>query len=153
MNRAGSQDSMLVKSYVLLPLILSAFERDSIIISAHIRTPAPYLDMLKTASAQAAGDLRDVRHEMRKRGIKVYEQERLQKGIEARFICRGYHDRMLLLNDILAAQAAIHMRRYLGIDITAFRSFEEQYRLIPETTGAQDTGSSAQAKNRSYLWE
>lgn len=120
---------MLVKSYILLPLILSAFERDSAIMSAHLRTPAPYLEALKIASSTATVDLRDVRQEMRTRGIKVYEQDRLKIGIEAKFICRGYHDRMLLLNDMIAAQAAIHMRRYLGLDISSCKSYEEQYQL------------------------
>lgn len=120
---------MLVKSYLLLPMILSAFERDSAILSAHLRTPTPYLEVLETAAAVATTDLRDVRSEMRKRGIKVYEQNKLNTGIEAKFICRGYHERMLLLNDIVAAQAAIHMRRYLGLDISSFKSYEEQYQI------------------------
>ncbi|HBS45302.1 MAG TPA: hypothetical protein DEA91_14100 [Paenibacillus sp.] len=66
---------------------------------------------------------------MRKRGIEVYEQNKLNTGIEAKFICRGYHERMLLLNDIVAAQATIHMRRYLGLDISSFKSYEEQYQI------------------------
>ncbi|GGG13733.1 hypothetical protein GCM10010912_67680 [Paenibacillus albidus] len=129
MHRAEGTDNMLVKSYVLLPLILTAFERDAAILSAHLRTPAPYLEVLHTAAAMATSDLRDVRTQMRTRGIKVYEQQRLEAGIEAKYICRGYHERMLLLNDIIAAQATIHMRRYLGLDITAFKSYEDQYRI------------------------
>lgn len=48
MHRAESRDNMLVKSYLLLPMILSAFERDSAILSTHLRTPAPYLEVLGT---------------------------------------------------------------------------------------------------------
>jgi len=135
MQRAGSSENILVKSYVLLPLILTAFERDAGIISTHLRTPAPYLDLLNAASTAATRDLRDIRSEMRKRGVKVYDQQRLALGIEAKFVCRGYHDRMLLLNDMIAAQAAIHMRRYLGMDISAFKSYEEQYWIKPESQG------------------
>jgi hypothetical protein len=120
---------MLVKSYILLPLILTAFERDAAIMSKELRTPAPYMEVLHTAANAATADLRDVRAEMRTRGIKVYEQQRLEVGIEAQFICRGYHERMLLLDDVIAAQATIHMRKYLGLDISAFKSFEEQYRI------------------------
>lgn len=124
MHRAESKDNMLVKSYILLPLILSAFERDAAIMSAQLKTPDPYMDVLRSAADTATADLRDVRAEMRTRGIKVYEQQRLEVGIEARFICRGYHERMLLLDDVIAAQAAIHMRRYLGLDISEFKSNE-----------------------------
>ncbi|MEK5024593.1 hypothetical protein [Paenibacillus sp. FSL M7-1046] len=129
MHRAESNDNTLVKSYILLPLILSAFERDSAIMSTQLRTPAPYMEVLRTAANAATADLRDVRAEMRKRGVKVYEQQRLQVGIEAKFICRGYHERMLLLDDVIAAQAAIHMRKYLGLDISGYNSYEEQYKI------------------------
>lgn len=115
MHRAESQDNMLVKSYILLPLILSAFERDASIISAELRTPAPYLEVLRTAADAAIADLRDVRTEMRVRGLKVYEQQRLEVGVEAKFVCRGYHERMLLLDDVITAQSTIRMRRYLGL--------------------------------------
>jgi hypothetical protein len=130
-HKAESIDTLLVKSYLLLPLILSAFERDAAIISTQLRTPSPYLDVLGTASNAATADLRDIRTEMRIRGIKVYEQHKLAHGIEAKFICRGYHERMLLLNELVAAQAAIHMRKYLGLDISAYKSDEEQYGIIP----------------------
>ncbi|MFC3750183.1 hypothetical protein [Paenibacillus sp. GCM10012306] len=131
MHKAESIDNHLVKSYLLLPLILSAFERDAGIISAQLRTPSPYLEVLDTAASAATADLRDIRTEMRMRGIKVYEQHKLPHGLEAKFICRGYHERMLLLNELIAAQAGIHMRRYLGLDISAFRNEQEQYGIKP----------------------
>lgn len=129
MHRAESNDNTLVKSYIILPLIVSAFERDTAIMSAHLRTPAPYVDVLNTAANAAAADLRDVRAEMKSRGIKVYEQKRLDVGIEAHFLCRGYHERMLLLDDLIAAQAAIHMRKYLGLDISGISSYKEQHSI------------------------
>lgn len=116
MNRVESIDNMLVKSYIMLPLVISAFERDAAILSKELRTPAPYIEVLHTAANAATADLRDVRAEMRTRGLKVYEQQRLMTGIEARFICRGYHERMLLLDDIITAQATTHMRKYLRLD-------------------------------------
>jgi hypothetical protein len=115
MHRAESQDSTLVKSYILLPLIVSAFERDATIMSIELRTPAPYLEVLRAAADAATADLQEVRSQMRVRGVKVYEQQRLKAGVEARFICRGYHEVMLLLDDVIAAQADIRMRRYLGL--------------------------------------
>jgi len=115
MHRAENQDNMLVKSYILLPLILSAFERDASIMSVELRTPAPYLEVLRAAAHAATADLVDVRAEMRVRRLKVYEQQRLEAGVEAKFICRGYHERMLLLDDVISAQATLRMRRYLGL--------------------------------------
>ncbi|AIQ55969.1 hypothetical protein [Paenibacillus borealis] len=129
MHRAESQDNLLVKSYILLPLILSAFERDASIISSELRTPAPYLEVLRTAADAATADLRDVRTGMRARGLTVYEQQKLEVGVEAKYVCRGYHERMLLLDDVIAAQAAIRMRRYLGLDIPDPHSLKGGYRI------------------------
>lgn len=129
MHRAEGEDSQLVKSYVLLPLILSALERDAKLISVHLRTPDPYLDVLSSASALATKDLAEVRKSMRRRGVKVYEQQRLPNGIEARFLCRGYHEQMLLLNDLIVAQGLILMRKYLGLDISAYSSYPDQFRI------------------------
>lgn len=116
MHRADSQDSTLVKSYILLPLILSAFEYDASVMSSELRTPAPYLEVIQSAVHAASADLQEVRAGMRARGLKVYEQQRLEAGVEAKYICRGYHERMLLLDDVIHAQAALEMRRYLGLD-------------------------------------
>lgn len=60
--------------------------------------------------------MQEVRAGMRARRLKVYEQQRLEAGVEAKYICRGYHERMLLLDDVINAQATLHMRRYLGLD-------------------------------------
>lgn len=127
-HRAESNDNTLVKTYIMLPLVISAFERDAAIMSAQLRTPAPYVEVLRKAGNAAAADLRDVRAEMRSRGLKVYEQNRLDSGVEAKFLCRGYHERMLLLYDVITVQAAIHMRSYLGLDISEYKSHEEQHR-------------------------
>ncbi|WP_151735703.1 hypothetical protein [Paenibacillus tengchongensis] len=116
MHRVESCDNLLVKAYILLPLVLTAFERDAAIMSAHLRTPAPYVEVLRSAANEVVADLRNVRAEMRSRGLKVYEQNRLDSGVEAKYLCRGYHERMLLLDDVIAAQAALQMRRYLGLE-------------------------------------
>ncbi|MHA6532362.1 hypothetical protein [Paenibacillus sp. BAC0078] len=118
MHRVESKDNMLVKAYIMLPLVVSAFERDAAILSKELRTPAPYIEVLHTAANAATADLRDVRAEMRTRGVKVYEQLRREDGIEVKFVCRGYHERMLLLDHIIATQATSHMRKYLRLDIS-----------------------------------
>lgn len=116
MHRTDSQDNTLIKSYILLPLILTAFERDASVMSSELRTPAPYLEVIQSAVHAASADLLEVRAGMRARGLKVYEQQRLEAGVEAKYICRGYHERMLLLDDVISAEATLHMRRYLRLD-------------------------------------
>ncbi|WNS41774.1 hypothetical protein [Paenibacillus sp. MMS20-IR301] len=119
MQRAEARDYLLVKLYILIPFIVTAFEHDSSIISLELRTPAPYLEALHSALNAASADLRAIRAEMRTRGLRIYEQNWLAAGAEVRFICRGYHERILLLDDVISVEATMQMRRYLGLDTAA----------------------------------
>lgn len=109
-------DYVLIKPYILLPLILSAFERDknSIVESGAIKTPYPYVLTIDEAMKRARADLYEIKREFRKRGIKVFEMERNEYGIEAQYLCRGYRGTYEMLDDFLAAQASMMMHGYLS---------------------------------------
>ncbi|SEU29978.1 hypothetical protein [Paenibacillus sp. NFR01] len=117
MHRTESHDHLLVKAYVLLPLVSSAFAEDAAILARELRTPTPYTDVLHHAAASAAADLREVRADMRKRGVNVYEQRRTDVGVEALFQCRGYHERMLMLDNRIEKETIGLMRKYLQLGI------------------------------------
>ncbi|WMT42862.1 hypothetical protein RE628_11560 [Paenibacillus sp. D2_2] len=81
-------DMQYVKMYLLLPLVLSAFERDKKIIEQNLKTPGPYINFIDTAMDRVMVDLKEVRRKFRLLGIKVYEETRTQSGIDARYMCR-----------------------------------------------------------------
>lgn len=110
------EDYALVKPYIILPMILTAFERDKKIIegSGAIKTPAPYAAMIEAAMKRVSTDLRNVKREFRERGIKVYEVGRRGNLIEAKFVCRGYTGKFNLRDTYLIVQAGEMMRAYLS---------------------------------------
>lgn len=115
-----SSDYALVKRYLILPLILSAFERDKGVIegSDAIKTPGPYIDMIEAAMQRVNADLREVRREFRERGIKVHTVGRKERATEAKFVCRGYTGKFSLLDAYMAAEGGELMRVYLrGEDV------------------------------------
>lgn len=111
----SSEDYALIKPYIILPMILSAFERDKKFIesSGAFKTPVPYVTVIEAAMKRVSADIRDVKREFRKRGIKVYEVDRKYGVIEAKFGCRGYTGTFSLLEGYLVSQAGVIMCSYL----------------------------------------
>lgn len=113
-------DMQLVKMYLLLPLVLSAFERDKRIIEQNVKTPGPYVNFIDSAMDRVTIDLKEVRRKFRLLGIKVYEEIRIKNGIDARYLCRGYtHDYKLLWN-FIAAECSVLTEKYMGADIKRY---------------------------------
>ncbi|GGF87101.1 hypothetical protein [Paenibacillus aceti] len=113
-------DIQYVKMYLLLPMILSAFERDKKIIERHLKTPGPYISSIDSAMDRVAVDLKEVKRKFRSLGIKVYEEARTEKGIEAKYLCRGYHHDFDMLWSRIAAECGVLMESYLGLDISKY---------------------------------
>lgn len=112
----NDEDRALVKQYIIFPLVLTAFERDSAIISSAVKTPEPYVERITLAMDSLTHDITDIKRQFRDRGIKVYEQTRDADGVYAKFQCRGYHGNMTLRWSFINPEAAILMRKYLGVD-------------------------------------
>lgn len=110
----------MVRLYLLLPLVLSAFERDKDIASYSFRTPEPYERVIDMAQRRVEADLKEVRAKMRVLGIKVYKNDRTFGGIEARYQCRGYHYDFNMLSSLIAAECQVLMEKYLGLDISRY---------------------------------
>lgn len=103
----------MIKEFILLPLLMTAFERDLKRISAAVKTPGPYAELLQRVLDRITVDLAQIRRQFRIRGIKVYDPERTAAGIRAEFKCRGYLSEYGILNNVLKAEAEIYMKNYL----------------------------------------
>lgn len=114
------EDRLYVKQFILLPLIIAAFERDCRYIQDNLKTPEPYVDTIKLAINKARDDFKDIKKHFWLKGLKVYEENQTKNGIEAKFKCRGFQSDMELQWDFLTAQASILMRKYLGLDISMY---------------------------------
>ncbi|WP_434750276.1 hypothetical protein [Paenibacillus amylolyticus] len=109
-----SEDRALIKSHIILPRILTAFERDIALINATLKTPGPYVDVIAESQRKLTADIYEIRKQFRTRDIKVYEEVTERDGVVARYKCRGYEAEFRMLNSFLAAEANVIMRQYLG---------------------------------------
>ncbi|MEI7027487.1 hypothetical protein [Paenibacillus sp. y28] len=112
----AAEDMQLVKDYLLLPVLLEVLERDmSILQTLKLKMPAPYVRTLRGVQDQVTSDLASVRTRLRQRGVKVYEERRTAAGIEAMYLCRGYHYPFSMLWSLIKAEVEQRLNRYLGL--------------------------------------
>jgi len=114
------EEIQLVKSYIMLPMILSAFERDIKKIEETMKTPDPYTEAIKLAMDKATKVLTEVRRSMFKTGLKVFETVKNDNGVKAKYMFRGYTGEMVLLNDFLKAECMMRMKTYMGVDTSRY---------------------------------
>lgn len=115
-----NEDRHYVKRYIILPMIITAFERDSRYIQEQLKTPGPYVDVIKGAIDRAHKDLMDVKKHFWIKGIKVYDEQSTRIGRKAKLMCRGYTSFIELRWEYIRAEASVFMRKYLGLDVTMY---------------------------------
>ncbi len=136
-----NEEASYVKLYLILPLILAAFERDKKIAEKVFKTPRPYVSLLENAIKQVEGELREVRRKFRLHGIKVYEEQHTELRIEARYLCRGYHYSITLSWSLIKAESSVLMEKFLGLDIFKY--------IDPYVPGKEDAYSLPSEKEKS----
>lgn len=110
------EEAEFIKESVLLPILLDVLERDrAAILRAELKLPELYGELIEVLQNRVTADLSLVRQGMRKHGMKVYEERRTTLGIEASYLCRGYHYEFSMLWGLVKAEILQRLRRYLKI--------------------------------------
>ncbi|MED1916924.1 hypothetical protein [Brevibacillus sp. DP1.3A] len=112
------EESQFIKEYILLPIILDILEKDiKTLDSVPLKMPTIYARTLRHVQDLITIDLLGIRKYLRKHGIKVYEQNWTKLGIEARYLCRGYHHQFSMLRGLVKAEVEKKLSEYLNIDL------------------------------------
>lgn len=117
----NDSEILMIRESVILPLVLTAFDRDAKIIAATVKTPGPYVSAIERAMNRITADLASHRRYFRSNDIKLYDAERTPDGgITALYIYRKYQRNFTMIPETLRVEAELYMRRYLGEDISKF---------------------------------
>lgn len=118
-NRLETEEDLrLVKEYLLLPWLLDAIERDKKKMkAAELKFNQVYMKQLDQAQDAISKDLYEIRKQMRAGGLKVYEQERTDIALQAKYLCRGYHHKTSMLWTYVYAELKVRLAMYLDVDI------------------------------------
>lgn len=112
------EETLAVKEILIISIILTIFERDSKLISGHLKTPGPYMDAIQQAMDLATAELTALRTVLRRKEIRVIAEDRNEQQISATYLCRGYENKINLPLISLKSEVDVRMRRYLGLSIT-----------------------------------
>jgi hypothetical protein len=111
---------ILVKDSIIYPVILDVLERDiGKMKSIDLKIPMVYIGNLKHLQGQITQELNDIKRELRKRGIKISEQDRSVNGITTKYICRGYQHQVTFLPGMIRSCVMIKVCVLLNLDITS----------------------------------
>lgn len=116
------EDIHLLREYILLPIVITIFERDlNEIRTSKIKIKEPYIDALNRCIDRALLDHALVKRELTKKGIKIFAQTKNKDGIMVQYECRGYRYSFLPHWYYLKGLVEMRIRYYLGekVDITA----------------------------------
>jgi hypothetical protein len=107
-------DLQLIKAHILLPMLLDVLERDiRVLEDAKLKLGAVYIGILRGVQDRIIADAAQVRRQMRARGLKVYDEQRTERHVEVRYLCRGYHYRFSLMWGLVKAELGSRLREYL----------------------------------------
>ncbi|MEI0739652.1 hypothetical protein VQ056_28610 [Paenibacillus sp. JTLBN-2024] len=93
--------------------------------------------------SKATKELTYVRRAFKEHGIKVYDERKTRKGVEAKYLCRGYHKEMSMLWTFISSEATILRRLLLGLNTDSYvdPNIPEAMRQIPKLFYQEKTNS------------
>ncbi len=105
-----------VKRYILLGMVMQILNHDiRIIDSSGIKFPRLYESVLRSIQDRVLLDLAHTKRLFREQGIKVYEENKEEKGLRARYVCRGYHHQFFMLWGFVKAEAERLLKQFMTV--------------------------------------
>ncbi|MET3507015.1 hypothetical protein [Halalkalibacter oceani] len=99
----------LAQRFIFLPLARRVFEQDRLKVEqANFKIPSLYTELIDNAISKITTDLRDLRKEMRRTGLSVYEQE-----AGYLLVCKRYQLEVSYTPDSMRRHVGELMQQYL----------------------------------------
>lgn len=115
----NDEDLKLVKEFLLYQLLIEVLDRDlQVLKPVNLKMKDVYIKALRKQRNDATKQLSEIRKQMRKRGLKVYQEHRDQTMIQVNFLCRGYHHDFSMLWPLVKAELQIKLGEMFGIDLS-----------------------------------
>jgi hypothetical protein len=109
---------VMVNNCIIYPVILDVLERDiGKMKVANFKIPMVYIGSLKNIQDIVTLELTETNRELRKRGIKIYEQKTSSSGIAAKYLCRGYNHEVKFLPSMVKSCVLVKVCVMLNLDL------------------------------------
>jgi len=115
------EDFTALMDSILFPIILSILERDiKKLQEVDLKIPMVYIGYLRKVQDSITQEMTELRKEMRKLGIKIYEDNKTEGGREYKVKCRGYQHTFGLFTDNIRTKVITRLCEILDIDLTKY---------------------------------
>ncbi|WP_308639394.1 hypothetical protein [Paenibacillus silvisoli] len=105
----------LIRDFVLLPIMMTIVDKNCTEIGlSSYSMKGLYMKASEVLMARIHEELSTIRKEMKRRQIKVFEDERVDSAIHYHFICRGYRDTFAMMRDVVRAEMSVRIARYVA---------------------------------------
>jgi hypothetical protein len=113
MQFPSEEEQLLIKSYLLLPLIITVLERDKkVIATSSFKTKQPYIQLLDKVINRTEQDFIATKKDLYKTNIRIYQQTRTNAGIEFKYLYKGYHHQSMRSWDVIKYEITETMEAY-----------------------------------------
>ena len=114
-----AEEMRMVKEVITLPLMIYYIHLDIAKIN-EVNLKLNYL--LVRALNQVQHDIfnehLEIKKELKRRGIKVIDEQQNQSGVEADYLCRGSRHHMSLRWEFIIAETLLKVSHYTGVPLT-----------------------------------
>lgn len=110
------EDLKLIRTYALLPIILTIVETNYHTIKSAPTTPLKkmYVRATQLLINMIQEDLAQIRKDIKQRHISVYEEERSEGSLRFRFVYHGYENHFSMLRDVVRAEVSVRIAQYMN---------------------------------------
>lgn len=114
------EEWQLIRKYILIPVVLDSLEHDIREMKKNnkYKMADVYLRKMRQAQNKATREKAEVKRELSKRGIKVFEEKRTVKMLESKFLVRGYRHELNMLWNVVRAEVKIIITNYMDVSLT-----------------------------------
>ncbi|MDD9270199.1 hypothetical protein ACFPES_24380 [Paenibacillus sp. GCM10023248] len=113
-NRPTAEDIGIMRDYVLLPFMHGMIKRKADEIGRSAETLRQlYSRVTYLLAAQIQADFSETKTKMMHRSIQLFEEEKNDRAIHYRYICRGHEDALIIAKDYMRAEMSVRTARYI----------------------------------------
>ncbi|MFA8438465.1 hypothetical protein [Pueribacillus sp. YX66] len=113
MAYANDEERTLVEQMIFLPLVKKVLVHDAQALATYTKLPRPYLKLNESIFRTVSNDLRIVKREVYKRGMKVFEDSRDHTSIVYKAYVRGYEETYRYAFVILKNKTEEYLEKYI----------------------------------------
>ncbi|WP_372633864.1 hypothetical protein [Cohnella sp.] len=112
-------EQRLVLDFIVIPIMLNYIDEDISAIKKYgLRTDLILINALRKVRDDILAEHSDIKLKMRQSGIKIIGNTNSKLGVDAAYLCRGYHHSISLLWSLIRTEVLSKASQYTGIKLT-----------------------------------